>query len=191
VVVEGAAPVLNNLKKYIVGSADDTGDKVSTGQATAMNQYILRLADVYLIYAEAVLGAGSSTSDSKALQYFNAVRTRAGLAAKSTITFADILHERRVEFCMESLYWFDLKRYFYRDANGALALLNAQERANTYYRDQSPNAADENTIAGYILQTEPPLVITANQMALPIPAAEVVANPKLAPGAPAEEYPFN
>lgn len=191
VVVEGAAPLLNNIKKYIVGSANDTGDKVSTGQATAINQYMLRLADVYLVYAEAVLGAGNSTSDSKALQYFNAVRTRGGLTAKSAISFTDILHERRVEFCMESLFWFDLKRYFYRDANGALAFLNGQERENTYYRDQSPNAADENTVAGYILQTQSPLTITAAQMTLPIPAAEVVANPKLAPGVPAEEYPFN
>ncbi|MCB0534319.1 MAG: RagB/SusD family nutrient uptake outer membrane protein [Lewinellaceae bacterium] len=191
VVVEGAAPLLNNIKKYIVGSANDTGDKVSTGQATAINQYMLRLADVYLVYAEAVLGAGNSTSDSKALQYFNAVRTRGGLTAKSAISFTDILHERRVEFCMESLFWFDLKRYFYRDTNGALAFLNGQERENTYYRDQSPNAADENTVAGYILQTQPPLTITAAQMTLPIPAAEVVANPKLAPGVPAEEYPFN
>lgn len=191
VVVEGAAPLLNNIKKYIVGSANDTGDKVSTGQATAINQYILRLADVYLIYAEAVLGADNSTSDTKALQYFNAVRTRAGLTAKSAIAFADILHERRVEFCMESLFWFDLKRYFYRDPNGALAFINGQERENTYYRDQSPNAADENTVAGYILQTQPPLSVTAAQMTMPIPAAEVVANPKLAPGVPAEEYPFN
>ncbi len=191
VVLEGAAPVLNNLKKYIVGSAEDTGDKVSTGQATAINQYILRLADVYLIYAEAVLGAGSSTTDGKALQYFNAVRSRSGLADKTELTFADILHERRVEFCMESLFWLDLKRFYYRDKTSALAYLNAQERDYTFYRDPAPNAADENSVAGYILQMLPPVVVTDAQMALPIPAAEVAANPKLAPGAPAEEYSFN
>lgn len=190
VVVEGAAPVLNNLKKYIVGSADDTGDKVSTGQATAMNQYMLRLADVYLIYAEAALGASVSTSDGKALQYFNAIRSRAGLPAKTEITFADVLHERRVEFCMESIFWFDLKRFFYRDANSALAYLSGQEREYTYYRDNNPGAADENTVAGYILQTQPPINVSAAQMTLPIPAAEVAANAKLAPGAPAVEYEF-
>lgn len=188
--LEGSAPVLNNLKKYIVGSADDNNGKVSTGQATAMNQYILRLADVYLIYAEAALGAANSTSDAKALQYFNAVRTRAGLAAKTEITFADILHERRMEFAMESLFWLDLKRFFYRDANGALAYLSNQERDYTYYRDNSAGAADENDPAGYILQTQPLIPVTAAQMTLPIPAAEVAGNPKLAPGAPAEEYQF-
>ncbi len=191
ITLEGAAPVLNNVKKYIVGSADDTGGKVSTGQATALNQYMLRLADVYLAYAEAALGAASSTTDSRALQYFNAVHQRAGLAAKTGITFADIFHERRVEFCMESTFWFDVKRYYYRDPAAALAWLNGQQREVTYYRDNSPNAADENTVAGYILQPPAsPIVITAADMALPIPAAEVVANPLLGPDQPAEEYKF-
>lgn len=191
ITLEGAAPVLNNVKKYIVGSADDNGGKVSTGQATALNQYMLRLADIYLVYAEAVLGAGVSTADGRALQYFNAIRNRAGLPAKTEITFADILHERRVEFCMESTFWFDVKRFYYRDPASALAYLNGQEREHTYYRDQSPGAADENTIEGYILQPPPgPIAISASDMALPIPAAEVNVNPLLGPDKPAEDYKF-
>lgn len=191
IMLEGAAPVLNNVKKYIVGSAADNDGKVSTGQATALNQYILRLADIYLVYAEAALGAAASTSDARALQHFNAVRTRAGLPAKTEITFADILQERRVEFCMESLFWFDIKRFYYRDPAAALAYLNAQEREFTYYRDPSPNAADENSAAGYILQPPPgPIAVTDADMTLPIPAAEVNVNPLLAPGQPAEDYKF-
>lgn len=191
ITLEGSAPVLNNIKKYIVGSAADNDGKVSTGQATALNQYVLRLADVYLVYAEAALGAAASTSDARALQYFNAVRTRAGLPAKTEITFADILQERRVEFCMESLFWFDLKRYYYRDPAAALAYLNAQQREYTYYRDPSSGAADENTVAGYILQPPPgPIAVNAADMVLPIPAAEVNVNPLLGPGQPAEEYKF-
>ncbi len=61
VTIEGATPVLNSLKKYVVGSADDNGGKVSTGQATALNQYVIRLSDVYMIYAEATLGAAATT----------------------------------------------------------------------------------------------------------------------------------
>jgi len=98
------------------------------GFGIAINQYVLRLADAYLIYAEATLGAGTSTSDSKAIQYFNAIRNRAGLPALSSITFTDILNERRVEFGMESSFWFDVKRYYYRDPSAALAFLNGQER---------------------------------------------------------------
>jgi len=191
ITLEGAAPVLNNLKKYIVGSADDTGGKVSTGQATAINQYMIRLADVYLTYAEAALGAAASTSDGKALQYFNAVRQRAGLPAKTAIGFLDILKERRVEFGMESMFWFDIKRFFYRDANGAVAYLNAQDREITYTRITTPNAPDENTYAGY-QQIPPasPVTVSAAQMFLPVPGPEVTANPLLAPGAAAEEYRF-
>lgn len=192
VTLEGAAPVLNNIKKYIVGSADDTGGKVSTGQATAINQYMLRLADVYLVYTEAALGAAGSTADAKALQYLNAIRQRAGLTAKTDVTFNDILQERRVELGMESMYWFDVKRAYYRDQAATLAMLNAQQREHTYYRDQSSTAADENTVAGYILQPPPsPVSITAARMSLPIPAAEVVANPKLGTGEPAVDYDFN
>ena len=192
IVLEGAAPVLNNVKKYIVGSADDTGGKVTTGQSTALNQYMLRLADIYLIYAEATLGAAGSTSDGRALQYFNAIRERADLPAKTEITFTDILKERRVEFCMESNFWFDVKRYYYRDPSAALAWLNGQQREHTYYRDNAPGAADENTVAGYILQPPlSPILISDSQMKMPIPAAEVNVNAKLAPDAPAEEYDFN
>lgn len=192
VTLEGAAPVLNNIKKYIVGSADDTGGKVSTGQATALNQYVLRLADIYLIYAEAELGAAGSTTDAKALQYFNATRQRAGLTPLNTISFSDILAERRVEFAMESNFWFDLKRFYYRDANAALAYINAQQREFTYYRITTPNAPDENTFEGYELLPPPSqITMTPSQINLPIPAAEVVTNSLLAPGAPAEDYQFN
>lgn len=180
ITLESAAAVLNNVKKYVVGSADDTGGKVSTGQATAINQYILRLADVYLIYAEAVLGAGTSTSDADALRYFNAIRSRANLVSKGSITFDDILKERRVEFCFESLYWFDIKRFFYRDPQGAISYLNNQQRGTTYTRLTGSNVPDENLFEGYeLLLPTTPVVVSESQMFLPIPAAEVVANPLL------------
>lgn len=189
-VLEGATPVLNSPKKYVVGSSDDTDGRVSTGQATAINTYILRLADVYLIYAEAALGAGSETNDTEALGYFNAIRSRAGLAPKSSLTFMDILKERRVEFGFESLFWFDLKRFYYRDPAAAVAFLNAQPRENTYYRLTDPNAPDENSVDGYGLNVPAPILVSDGNMFLPIPAAEVVVNSLLAPGEPAVDYEF-
>ncbi len=191
ITVEGSTPILNSLKKYVVGSADDTGGKVSTGQATAINQYILRLADVYLLYAEAELGTKSLTSDATALGYVNAIRSRAGLSDLSSLTFEDILKERRVEFGLESINWFDVKRYFYRDRNAAMTYLNSQERLHNYQRIQGDDAPDENTIEGYeLFVPDNPVVITEAQMFLPIPAAEVVANPMLAPSEPAVDYEF-
>lgn len=178
--LEGAAAVLNNLKKYVVGSAEDTDGKVSTGQATAINQYILRLSDVYLIYAEAVLGASSSTSDALALDYFNTIRTRANLPSKSSVTFEDILKERRIEFGLESMFWFDLKRYIYRDQTAALSYINNQKRGYTYRRLTGDNLPDENTFEGYeLVPPDVPPTIHESQIFLPIPAAEVVANPLL------------
>lgn len=190
-VLEGITPVLNSLKKYVVGSAADNDGKVSTGQAAGINQYILRLAEMYLIYAEAAIGSGESTSDATALGYFNTIRDRAGLDPLSTITFMDVLKERRIEFGLESMFWFDIKRFYYRDPNAALAYLNAQEREYTYQRITTPDPPDENTFEGYTLTPpENPIVISASQMFLPIPAAEVVANPLLGPGQAAEEYEF-
>ena len=190
-VLENASATLNNLKKWVIGSNEDTDGGVSTGQATRINQILLRLADVYLVYAEAALGGQASTSDATALQYFNAIRGRAGLPAKSSITFMDILKERRIEFALEGLNWFDIKRYYYRDPGGAVGYLNSMEREITYYRDNGPNAADENSIEGYIINPpSSPITINESQMWLPIPSAEVVANPLLAPDVPAEDYIF-
>ena len=59
---------MNNLKKYIIGSSADTDGGVTTGQATRINQILLRLADVYMVYVEAELGSQASTSDATATQ---------------------------------------------------------------------------------------------------------------------------
>ena len=190
--LESASPTLTALKKYVVGSAEDNAGKVSTNQATAINQYLLRLADVYLIYVEAAIGAGSSTSDPRALQYFNAIRSRAGLLDASVISSADLLKERRMEFALESLYWFDIKRAFYRDPVAVTQMLSNQKREYVFYRDQSSGAADEKTKEGYIMNINGTGKITfrPENINLPIPESEVVDNDLLAPGAPAVEYKF-
>ena len=190
--LESASPTLTALKKYVVGSAEDNAGKVSTNQATAINQYLLRLADVYLIYVEAAIGAGSSTSDARALQYFNAIRSRAGLLDASVISSADLLKERRMEFALESLYWFDIKRAFYRDPVAVTQMLSNQKREYVFYRDQSSGAADEKTKEGYIMNINGTGKITfrPENINLPIPESEVVDNDLLAPGAPAVEYKF-
>ncbi len=47
---------------------------------------LLRLAEVYLIYAEALMGNSTSTTNADALLYFNKVRARAGLAPVTSWT---------------------------------------------------------------------------------------------------------
>ncbi|MCB1322056.1 MAG: RagB/SusD family nutrient uptake outer membrane protein, partial [Leptospiraceae bacterium] len=194
IVLESASATLNNLKKYIVGSAEDNEGKVTTGQAVAINQYVLRLADVYLIYAEAAMGAANSTTDPTALQYFNAIRNRAGLPAKSSLTWEELLWERRMEFGLECMYWFDLKRYYYRSPNEMVYMMSNQRRDFTYQRDQSNTAADENSIDGYILYESSAggtVPFRPENIDLPIPASEQLANPLFAPEEPAVDYDFN
>jgi hypothetical protein len=191
--VESASPTLTALKKYVVGSADDNAGKVSTGQATALNQYMLRLADVYLIYVEASIGSNESTADGTALQYFNAIRSRAGLPPLASVTYAELLKERRVEFGLESMYWFDVKRFFYRKPAEATAMLSNQKREYVFDRDQSPTAADEKSKEGYRLRiagNNGTIVFRPENVNLPIPSSEVVLNELLRPSAPAVEYKF-
>ncbi len=103
-----------NALKYVVGlgtngeNVNSTSDDICT--------YILRYADILLIYAEATLGDDASTSDSSALDAINAVRQRR--PGRPDQHYKDIiLHERRVEFAFEGDYWFDIQRQGLRRRN--------------------------------------------------------------------------
>lgn len=75
--------------------------------------YVFRLAEQYLIRAEARLGK-AAVDLTGAQSDLNAVRSRAHVATVSLATkeelFAAILDERRVEFALEPQRWFDLVR---------------------------------------------------------------------------------
>lgn len=90
--------------KFVDFKAVDPGD----GSATFT---VLRYGDVLLMYAEALNEQGKT---GEALQYINAVRTRAGLANLSGLSKEalrlEIEKERRVEFLHEGHRWFDLVR---------------------------------------------------------------------------------
>ena len=95
------SPYGYNCKKWFVG-------KVNTNVwDSPLNFPVLRLAEVYLILAEAV---GNTT---EGLDAINKVRNRAGLGSLTAATpnFADaVLKERRYELAFEDDRWFDLKR---------------------------------------------------------------------------------
>ncbi|MDB5062373.1 MAG: RagB/SusD family nutrient uptake outer membrane protein [Mucilaginibacter sp.] len=72
------------------------------------NDYIeIRLADTYLMEAEALINAGGDASRAAAL--LNAVRARVGLPAIAA-TLDNIYNERRLELATEGHRWFDLVR---------------------------------------------------------------------------------
>jgi hypothetical protein len=115
-----------NVKKYVCGSTKDNA-KISR-MSCPINTYMIRLAEVYLIYAEAKLGNQASTNDSEALTYFNKVRIRSGLDEKNSITFEDIRHERRMELCMEGQYWYDMVRWSYYKQQEVINYIIGQQR---------------------------------------------------------------
>lgn len=124
--IENSNPMLAHCKKYVTGNSD-------AGYNTAGNIYFLRLADVFLTYTEAAMGADRSTSDPDAITYFNAVRERAGLDPLSApITWEQLIYERRCEFALEGVNWFDIKRYYYRYGGEAIAYLNGMHRDHTW-----------------------------------------------------------
>jgi hypothetical protein len=129
-VTETASTNGANIKKYVVGTNDDNG--VSYKQSSGINTHMLRVAEVYLNLAEAILGNNASTSDATALQYFNAVRTRAGMPIKQSIAYEDIRYERRIELAFEGQYWFDLLRRSYYKQQEVVNYLNNQSRNAGY-----------------------------------------------------------
>jgi len=159
----------SNALKYTVGPSNNGGDPTNSQGGNSLNIYILRYADLLLIYAESVLGNSASTSDPTALSAFNLVRTRAGLPAAQSITKDMILHERRVELAFEGDYWFDIQRQGFTKAQ---QIINAQERG-TLNGDGTVSHVQAN-------------LASASQLFLPIPSDEVVADPEL--GKPAVAY---
>ena len=154
----------SNFSKYVVGpgSATEPVEK----QKTQINTYLLRYADVLLIYAEATLGANASTSDASALDAFNKVHNvRAGLPAVASLTADDIFKERRVEFAFEGDFWFDIQR---QGLAKAQAIISAQERGQIDY-----------TRPGGVNSLHVTLNLPYKQLFLPIPLSEVTQNPKL------------
>lgn len=82
------------------------GDAVLNFQ---QDTYIIRLADTYLMEAEALIKSGGDAS--RAMALVNAVRARAGATLlTSAPTLQQIYNERRLELVGEGHRWFDLVR---------------------------------------------------------------------------------
>lgn len=164
------------IKKYIPGStADNDGAYVGT-QSSPLTTYMLRLSDVYLTYAEAALGNNATLTSGPGLEALNKVRARSGMPAKSSITFEDILYERRIEFAMEAQFWYDLVTWHYFKPNYIINYINNQERGSTYTYHKD---AEHNLVVRLDWLQSPKVTVSDKDMRLPYPESEVVQNPKL------------
>lgn len=171
---------LANVKKYVVGKAVDVGGEAAQ-QRYGHNTYMLRLAEMYLIYAEAALGNSESTSDAKAIEYYNAVHQRAGLPEhEGVLTWEDIFHEKMREFAMEGRSWYELVSLHYYNPEKAYSIISDQDRGHYFIEpDQFPNPTSWT-----ITQTEwaaDNRYFRAHEgnFRIPIPAAEMSQAPNL------------
>lgn len=160
------------MKKHIIGNELDNNTPGMTALGSIEHNALLRLADVYLVYAEAILGNNVSTTNADALFYFNKVRERAGVDPLTELNMDIILNERRIEFACEGHYWYDLVRLSYFNPVKAVNLLNTQQRV-TFEYDSDTEVATPNDPIGII---NPATLAT---FTLELPSSEVIANPKL------------
>ncbi|MDD5284051.1 MAG: RagB/SusD family nutrient uptake outer membrane protein [Bacteroidales bacterium] len=182
--MEYQSPVGANEVKHIVGNDND--HQIGIGHAmarmaTSLSTHLLRLSDVYLIYAEAVLGNSASTSDAKALKAFNDVRGRSvqGYEAKTSITWQDIWKERRLELACEGDRWYDYVRWHYYEPAKAIAEIKAQRRnqylgLGGYYE----TGILDTEVTYYDTGATAPNVTDAH-FQLPFPDTDLTMNPNL------------
>ncbi|WP_207435504.1 RagB/SusD family nutrient uptake outer membrane protein [Sabulibacter ruber] len=185
------------IKKYVVGNELDLGGQAAQ-QRYPHNTYMLRLAEMYLTYVDAAIGNAESTSDATAVQYFNAIRTRAGLApiegpikmARSYNKIGDdqVFEEWVKEFAMENLTWYALVRMHYYNPQKTYDIINGQDRALFLaVADRFPNPTGwKFTKTSWVTERNPN--VGEGNFYMPLPTVELSQSPSL--GQPAVDYDF-
>jgi hypothetical protein len=138
--------------------------KFLNGWASGDHTYLLRLADIKLLKAEALNETGNIGG---AVALVNEIRTRAGLTDISASSKEDlrtkILNERRLELAFEGHRFDDLVRMG--------AFVSTMNNLNEYKYDCGDTGAGDPIKINYNA--------TPEKMLLPIPEAERGANPNL------------
>ncbi len=130
---------MSHIKKYVINS--DNGAHIGTMQDASNNLYLLRVADIYFVYAEACLAGdiNATLTDATAIGYVNQVLNRGGDSdagyTVESLTYEELIKERRKEFAMEGCNWFDIKRMYYIDQTAALRYLNDMYRDKVWVFD--------------------------------------------------------
>ena len=186
-----------NYVKHLYGDVYDhkTAYNVEPeGMYNALPTHILRLGDIYLVYAEAAFLTGN-TGD--ALTYVNKIRERAHAAPLASVTYEDIWKERRLELALEGDRWYDYVRRSYYDVDACIADLKAQHRSTwkgdgtsydtvckTYVTDAQGNYVGpgarpwEGNLITYN-PTEELTNVVPSMFTIPFPTEDVVMNPNV------------
>ena len=111
------------IKSYLFGQGEYlhykrvTDNSDMDGWYSHMNTNVFRLAEVYLMYAEAC----ARTNDNDGLQYLNAIQNRAGSkTVSSSLTLDAVKKEKRFEMWMEGCRWPDMVRWSLQDGDKSI-----------------------------------------------------------------------
>lgn len=178
-----------NSVKHLYGNAQDhiNGTGVSAAYMySSLATHLLRLSDVYLIYAEAKMGTAKSTTDADAIDAYYTVRHRAGAMSErpSSITWDDIWKERRLELAMEGDRWYDYVRVSYYNSKFCIDELTDQKRnyfngLNDLYKAYYETGSWSVTSSMIYDTTTSAPNVTVSSFTLPFPTEDVVFNPHL------------
>ncbi|WPU95332.1 RagB/SusD family nutrient uptake outer membrane protein [Mucilaginibacter sabulilitoris] len=156
---------LVTFKNHYIYKYFDVNAVTNTAKSD-LNYSVYRLADVYLMYAEASNRAGGPNAN--AIAYVNAIRARANLAPLTgAVTASQDLFEQEVwiqryyELCFENKMWFDMirTRKIHNDVTGAW-----------------DNFVGHKTVFN--------ATYSEKQLLFPLPKQETDVNPKLLPNNP-------
>ncbi|GHT59075.1 membrane protein [Bacteroidia bacterium] len=127
---------INKTGFYVRKFIDETPSAGTRGRGSEMWMPRFRVAEAYLIAAE----ASFELNNSRAAEFINAVRERAGVQPLTTVKFENIVHEYRVEFAFEDHRYWDLKRWRLADKvwNGSVTDPQARHRRLWPYRVVAP-----------------------------------------------------
>ena len=185
------SPTGANEVEHLYGNANDhmKGLGVSAASmSSSLSTHLLRLADVYLIYVEAVIGNQGSTTSEKARDVFWQVRHRAVSEYKlpASVSWEDVWKERRLELACEGDRWYDFVRLSYYDSSRAINELVNQKRdiydnLNTLYKSYYESGQTTWNATSDQHYTDNPKVpnVTKESFTLPFPSEDVVFNPNL------------
>lgn len=151
------------LKKYV-----DTSLHLRNGKTSAKTWMLMRMADFYLLYAEAMNEYYGPTNPGEfgmtAIEALNKVRNRAGMPSVTARTKEQmrelVYHERQVELAFENHRWWDVRRWKYGQLfNTPLrgVEVTIDEQGKTFYapKDVETRTFDESKMYLYpIPQTE-------------------------------------
>ena len=197
---EHRSPTGCNVVKHLYGNNADHVTVLGTSaarMASSLCTPLLRLADVYLVLAEAKVLMGQ-TSDADALKAYNAVHQRAipSAAAETSLTFDKIWKERRLELACEGDRWYDFVRLAYYNPTKAINELKSQRR-NQYWNldgmfkeyfktgqwqlvNKDKDGKDQTAMYASPSDGGAPIPnVTENSFTIPFPMEDLTFNPRL------------